>query len=119
MGERGTLTDYLHAYRQTLELKCRGLDAQQMARRSVPPLAVAHHARAGEVGAAVDEASCEVDLSPLRGPRPLNTGDVGRRVSESSIPIAVVAEVPRRLLASEHDAEPVPLLVGHMADKAE
>ncbi len=37
VGERGTLTDYLHAYRQTLELKCQGLDAEQMVRRSVPP----------------------------------------------------------------------------------
>lgn len=37
VGERGTLTDYLRAYRQTLELKCQGLDAEQMASRSVPP----------------------------------------------------------------------------------
>jgi uncharacterized damage-inducible protein DinB len=37
VGERATLTDYLHAYRQTLELKCQGLDPEQMARRSVPP----------------------------------------------------------------------------------
>ncbi|HEY1617651.1 MAG TPA: DinB family protein [Streptosporangiaceae bacterium] len=36
-GERATLTDYLGAYRQTLELKCRGLDAEGMARRSCPP----------------------------------------------------------------------------------
>ncbi|HEY2549540.1 MAG TPA: DinB family protein [Streptosporangiaceae bacterium] len=37
VGERATLTDYLHAYRQTLELKCQGLDAAGMASRSVPP----------------------------------------------------------------------------------
>jgi len=37
IGERATLTDYLRAYRQTLELKCQGLDAEQLARRSVPP----------------------------------------------------------------------------------
>lgn len=37
VGERDTLVDYLRAYRQTLELKCRDLDAEQMARRSVPP----------------------------------------------------------------------------------
>ena len=36
-GERATLVDYLGAYRQTLELKCRDLDAEQLARRSVPP----------------------------------------------------------------------------------
>jgi uncharacterized damage-inducible protein DinB len=37
VGERDTLTGYLHAYRQTLELKCAGLDAAGMAARSVPP----------------------------------------------------------------------------------
>jgi uncharacterized damage-inducible protein DinB len=37
VGERATLTDFLTAYRQTLELKCQGLDAEQLARRSVPP----------------------------------------------------------------------------------
>ncbi|SRR5258708_1730214 len=36
-GERATLLDYLHYYRLTLELKCTDLDAQAMARRSVPP----------------------------------------------------------------------------------
>jgi uncharacterized damage-inducible protein DinB len=37
VGERATLVDFLTGCRQTLELKCRGLDAEQMARRSVPP----------------------------------------------------------------------------------
>jgi hypothetical protein len=36
-GERGTLVRYLRDYRLTLELKCAGLDAEGMARRSVPP----------------------------------------------------------------------------------
>jgi uncharacterized damage-inducible protein DinB len=36
-GERATLLDYLRAYRLGLELKCDGLDAEQLARRSVPP----------------------------------------------------------------------------------
>jgi hypothetical protein len=36
-GERETLVDYLRNYRLTLELKCAGLDAEQLARRSVPP----------------------------------------------------------------------------------
>ena len=35
--ERSVLTDYLRHYRLTLELKCSGLDAEQLARRSVPP----------------------------------------------------------------------------------
>jgi uncharacterized damage-inducible protein DinB len=37
VGERDTLLDYLRRYRLTLELKCSGLDAEQLARRSVPP----------------------------------------------------------------------------------
>lgn len=36
-GERETLAAYLGNYRKTLELKCSGLDASAMGRRSVPP----------------------------------------------------------------------------------
>jgi len=36
-GEREVLVRYLRDYRLTLELKCAGLDAEAMARRSVPP----------------------------------------------------------------------------------
>jgi uncharacterized damage-inducible protein DinB len=36
-GERATLTEFLRGQRLTLELKCAGLDAEQMARRSVEP----------------------------------------------------------------------------------
>ena len=35
--ERSTLLDYLRRYRLTLEMKCDGLDAAQLASRSVPP----------------------------------------------------------------------------------
>ncbi|MFJ4772094.1 DinB family protein [Streptomyces uncialis] len=35
--ERGMLLDHLRGHRLTLEMKCAGLDAEQMARRSVPP----------------------------------------------------------------------------------
>ncbi|MET9800114.1 DinB family protein [Streptomyces sp. NPDC006368] len=35
--ERGALLDGLRHYRLTMEMKCAGLDAEQMARRSVPP----------------------------------------------------------------------------------
>jgi len=35
--ERGVLLEYLRRYRLTLEMKCAGLDAGQLARRSVPP----------------------------------------------------------------------------------
>lgn len=36
-GELATLRDYLKDYRLTLLMKCEGLDAGQLARRSVPP----------------------------------------------------------------------------------
>ncbi|AXG82284.1 DinB family protein [Streptomyces paludis] len=35
--ERGVLLGFLRHYRLTLEMKCAGLDAERMARRSVPP----------------------------------------------------------------------------------
>jgi uncharacterized damage-inducible protein DinB len=37
VGEKAVLTEYLDRYRMTLEMKCQGLDAEQLARRSVPP----------------------------------------------------------------------------------
>ena len=37
VDERGTLTEYLRAYRITLQMKCADLDADQLAMRSVPP----------------------------------------------------------------------------------
>jgi Protein of unknown function (DUF664) len=36
-GELATLQDYLRHYRLTLQMKCEGLDPEQLARRSVPP----------------------------------------------------------------------------------
>ncbi|MFI9625414.1 DinB family protein [Streptomyces sp. NPDC052042] len=36
-GELATLQDFLKNYRMTLRMKCEGLDAEQLARRSVPP----------------------------------------------------------------------------------
>ena len=37
VGEKAVLAEYLDHYRMTLEMKCEGLDAEQLARRSVPP----------------------------------------------------------------------------------
>jgi uncharacterized damage-inducible protein DinB len=36
-GEKATLQEYLSNYRLTMDMKCGGLDAEQLARRSVPP----------------------------------------------------------------------------------
>ena len=37
VGEKATYREYLGNYRLTIEMKCEGLDAEQLARRSVPP----------------------------------------------------------------------------------
>jgi uncharacterized damage-inducible protein DinB len=37
VGEKATYREYLGNYRLTLEMKCDGLDADHLARRSVPP----------------------------------------------------------------------------------
>jgi uncharacterized damage-inducible protein DinB len=37
VGEKDTVVGYLRHYRTTLRMKCEGLDAEQLARRSVPP----------------------------------------------------------------------------------
>ena len=36
-GEKAVVLEYLDRYRTTLEMKCEGLDTEQLARRSVPP----------------------------------------------------------------------------------
>ena len=36
-GERETYADYLHSYRQTILMKCEGLNPEQLSMRSVPP----------------------------------------------------------------------------------
>lgn len=53
VDERSMLLDYLRYYRLTLELKCAGLDAEQLAWRSVPPstmslLGLVRHLAEGE-----------------------------------------------------------------------
>jgi uncharacterized damage-inducible protein DinB len=37
IGEKATYQQYLGSYRLTIGMKCEGLDAEQLARRSVPP----------------------------------------------------------------------------------
>ncbi len=39
-GEKAVVLGYLEHYRMTFELKCEGLDTEQLARRSVPPSAL-------------------------------------------------------------------------------
>ncbi len=40
VGEKATYREYLDNYRLTIAMKCEGLDADQLARRSVPPSAL-------------------------------------------------------------------------------
>ena len=40
VGEKATYREYLGNYRLTIQMKCDGLDADQLARRSVPPSAL-------------------------------------------------------------------------------
>jgi len=40
IGEKATYREYLSNYRLTIEMKCEGLDASQLAARSVPPSAL-------------------------------------------------------------------------------
>jgi uncharacterized damage-inducible protein DinB len=40
VGEKATYREYLANYRLTIEMKCQGLDAEQLALRSVPPSAL-------------------------------------------------------------------------------
>lgn len=44
VGEKATYREYLENYRLTIAMKCEGLDADQLARRSVPPAPHAGHA---------------------------------------------------------------------------
>ncbi|WP_020578970.1 DinB family protein [Actinopolymorpha alba] len=72
-GELPTLLDYLRNYRLTLRMKCDGLDAEQLARRSVPPstmslLGLVRHL------AGVEHYWGTVVVGGQDGPRPF-TGD--------------------------------------------
>ena len=67
-GERATLIGYLRDQRLTLELKCSGLDAAAMARRSVPPsnmslLGLVRHM------AGVEQSWFRLRMSGLEAPR--------------------------------------------------
>ena len=74
VGERETLLAYLHRYRQTLELKCQGLDAEQLARRSVPPSSMSLLGLVRHL-ADVEHHWFRRELSGARGPNPFGTAE--------------------------------------------
>ena len=57
-GERATLLDYLRAYRLALELKCAGLDAEQLAR---PLIRLMTPSTAKPVGTRAGTPACRHD----------------------------------------------------------
>ncbi|MEV0268314.1 DinB family protein [Hamadaea sp. NPDC050747] len=73
-GERAVLVGYLDDYRKTLELKCAGLDAEQLARRSVEPstmslLGLIRHL------AGVEHYWFRIHMAGYDGPRLYRSGD--------------------------------------------
>ena len=88
-GERDTLVGYLRDQRLTLELKCSGLDAEQLARRSVEPstmslLGLVRHM------AAVEQGWFRQALAGEEGPRHFRTeedpdGDFNGAVADPEV----------------------------------
>ena len=75
VGEKETLWNYLKHYRITLEMKCAGLDTEQMARRSVPPstmslLGLVRHLAEVERGWFRETLAGNPDLAPLYATTP-------------------------------------------------
>lgn len=95
-GELGTLVEYLADYRFTLTMKCDGLDAEQLARRSVPPstmslLGLLRHL--GEVERDWRNWITDADTDPL----PRLYGGSGSDFDEAAADPAQVAEAYRLL----------------------
>ena len=78
-GEKAVLAEYLDRFRMTFEMKCEGLDAEQLAQRSVPPssmslLGLVRHLASVELHWFRRFIEGQMDLPRLykspRGPRP-------------------------------------------------
>ncbi|WP_247597602.1 DinB family protein [Streptomyces sp. RKND-216] len=136
-GERATLTGYLRDQRLTLEMKCAGLDAERMARRSVPPsnmslLGLVRHL------AGVEHAWFRKVLAGEQGQRPFRrpderdwdfdgaVGDVEAveeawRVWRQEVAFAerFAADAPSMDLTVEHDGQPLSLreVLVHMIEE--
>ncbi|MFE2564861.1 mycothiol transferase [Streptomyces mirabilis] len=77
VGERDTLVGYLRDQRLTLEMKCAGLDAEAMARRSVEPSNMGLFGL-GLLGAGAHQAGCGGARPPPPAPRHYRSdGDPG------------------------------------------
>lgn len=99
-GELATLREYLRNYRLTLRLKCEGLDAEQLARRSVPPSTLSL------LGLVRHLAECERDWRGwVTGEREERLygrgGDVDGAVADEAVVAAAFADLEREQRAAD------------------
>jgi uncharacterized damage-inducible protein DinB len=100
-GELETLRDYLRSYRLTLLMKCEGLSARQLARRSVPPSTMSL------LGLLRHLAEVERDwrgwIGPTATPPKLYGagGDFGGAVAEQAVVDAAYADLAREQAATD------------------
>src|SRR6478735_8187306 len=92
-GEEAVLRDYLGHFRTTFQRKCEGLDAEQLARRSVPPstmslLGLARHLAAVEFSWWRRVMGHDLDLPKMWGKDEHRDADFDGAVADD----AVVAE---------------------------
>ena len=101
-GELATLDDYLASYRLTLRMKCEGLDAEQLARRSVPPstmslLGLLRHLAEVER----DWRSWIGDGAPLPKLYGVRDGDFDGAVAEQAVVDAAYSALAREQAATD------------------
>ncbi|MGW2746443.1 DinB family protein [Streptomyces sp. NPDC001450] len=101
-GELATLLDYLKSYRLTLRMKCEGLDAEQLARRSVPPstmslLGLVRHLAEVER----DWRNWITDGDPLPKLYGVRDGDFDGAVAEQAVVGASYADLEREQAATD------------------
>ncbi|MBG0855853.1 DinB family protein [Streptomyces spinoverrucosus] len=101
-GELATLLDFLAGYRLTLRMKCEGLDAEQLARRSVPPstmslLGLLRHLAEVER----DWRNWIVDGDPLPKLYGEGDGDFDGAVAEQAVVDAAYATLEREQAATD------------------
>jgi uncharacterized damage-inducible protein DinB len=101
-GELATLLDFLTNYRLTLRMKCEGLDAEQLARRSVPPstmslLGLVRHLAEVEV----DWRNWITDGDPLPKLYGKKDADFHGAVADQAVVDAAFADLEREQAATD------------------
>ncbi len=75
VGEKATYREYLGNYRLTIQMKCEGLDADQLARRSVPPSSLSLLGLVRHLAQVENHWFCRVLQGQTDGPRLYMRGD--------------------------------------------